>query len=231
MKALVVIQARLSSTRHPGKVLEQIGDFPALFHVIMRAKHALPFARVVIAAPQEDVREMQENCVGEYFGWDGPENDVLGRFFAATRLSRATTIVRLTGDCPFVDPIGIRAVAEAVEAGEADYAWTGDQVNGLDAEAFTPALLERTNRYANKAEDREHVCPHMRRHATRIFRYSGYDHLPRYRWTLDTKDDLAFLREIARLTDTAPPDPSAAKLHALIQTHPELRRMEMENAA
>lgn len=232
MGVLVVIQARLGSTRYPAKVLEMIGDFPVLFHVLMRAKHALPFAKVIIAAPGDDVQRMRENCVGDYFGWDGPENDVLGRFFAATRLSRATTIVRLTADCPFVDPAGIRAVADAVVAGEADYAWTGDQVNGLDAEAFIPALLDRANRYASASADREHVTPWLRRHATRAYRFDGFDHLPRYRWTLDTKDDLAWAREVARLTDTSPPDPSADKLHALIQAHPELRRMEtMDDAA
>lgn len=231
-RVLVVIQARLGSTRHPRKVLEPIGDFPVLFHVLMRAKHALWHAEHVIAAPEEDVSIMREHCTGSYFGWGGPENDVLGRFFAATRLSRATTIVRLTADCPFVDPKGIVAVAEAVQSGEADYAWTGDQVNGLDAEAFVPALLERANRHANNPHDREHVTPWLRRHATRVFRYEGFDMLPRYRWTIDTPSDVAWAREVARLTDTAPPDPSAEKLHALILANPQLRRMEMvDNAA
>ena len=223
---LVVIQARLGSSRFPGKVLEDIGGFPALFHTIMRAKHALPHSRVVVAAPADDVPEMMAHCFGDYFGWNGPENDVLGRFFAATRLSRATTIVRLTGDCPFVDPVGIRAVVEAVTSGEADYAWTGDQVNGLDAEAFSLDLLTRANRHASEPYDREHVTPWVRRHAGRVFRYAGYDMLPRYRWTLDTEDDLSFLRDVARLTDVTPPDPTPAALHALIQTHPELQRLE-----
>lgn len=229
MSVLVILQARLGSTRHPGKVLELVGDFPVLFHVAMRARHALPFAKHLIAAPLTDVAEMKANCIGEYFGWAGPEHDVLGRFHAAVGLSDAPTIVRLTADCPFVDWRGIRAVADAVESGEADYAWTGDQVNGLDAEAFTVDLLHRAHRYATSDTDREHVTPWQRRHAKRAYRFDGFDHLPRYRWTLDTAMDLAWCREVAALTDTSPPDPSAEHLHAMIQKHPTLTRLE--NAA
>ena len=229
MSVLVIIQARLGSTRLPSKVLETVGDFPVLFHVAMRARHALPFAHHLIAAPSHDVEEMQDYCVGEFFGWRGPENDVLGRFAAAVGLRSVTTIVRLTADCPFVDWRGIRAVADAVEGGDADYAWTGDQVNGLDVEAFTLDLLQRAHRHATSDTDREHCTPWIRRHASRVYRFDGFDHLPGYRWTLDTKADLAWCRQVAELTDTSPPDPSAENLHALIQAHPSLLRLE--NAA
>lgn len=226
MGVIVIVQARLGSERLPGKVLEEIGGFPALFHTMMRARHALPFAEHVIAAPQRDVRTMMEHCIGHYFGWGGRENDVLGRFNAAVGLRDVTTVVRLTADCPFVDPVGIKAVAEAVESGEADYAWTGDQVNGLDAEAFTRDLLTRANRRATTTSDREHVTPMIRRVAANVYRYPGYDSLPRYRWTLDEASDLAFLRRIAALTDVTPPDPSPAALHALIRAHPNLERLD-----
>lgn len=226
MGILVIVQARLGSSRLPSKVLELIGDQPALFHTVMRAKTALWHAEHLVAAPKADVPAMREICVGNFFGWHGPENDVLGRFNAAVGLRDVTTVVRLTADCPFVDPVGIRAVADAVESGEADYAWTGDQVNGLDAEAFSRDLLARANRYATAEDDREHVTPWIRRHASRVYRYDGYDHLPRYRWTLDDAADLAFLRRIASLTDVTPPDPTPAKLHALMQAHPTLARLE-----
>lgn len=223
MSILVIVQARLGSSRLPSKVLEPIGDFPALFHTVMRARHALP--NVVVAAPRRDVPSLRFECAAEYFGWGGEENDVLGRFAACVKLRPATTIVRLTGDCPFVDPEGIKAVADAVESGEADYAWTGDQVNGLDAEAFTADLLRDAHEHATDPADREHVTPWMRRHS-RVWRYTGYDALPRYRWTLDTTDDLYHLRDIAELIDTTPPDPSPAAIHALIQAHPHLTRLE-----
>ena len=226
MSVLVIIQARLGSSRLASKVLEPIGDFPVLFHVVIRAHHALPFAKVLVAAPATDVAEMRENCIGDYFGWGGPENDVLGRFSAAVGLSDASTIVRLTADCPFVDTAGIRAVADAVESGEADYAWTGDQVNGLDAEAFTPKALARAHRYATSATDREHCTPWIQRHASRVYRFPGFDLYPRYRWTIDRPDDLQWARQVAALTDTAPPDPSAETLHALIQATPHLLRLD-----
>lgn len=225
-KVLCIIQARLGSSRLPSKVLEPIGDFPVLFHVVMRARHALPFAKVIVAAPRKDVHAMASICATQYFGWDGPENDVLGRFHAAVGLRSATTIVRLTADCPFVDPRGIKAVVEAVESGEADYAWTGDQVNGLDAEAFTPALLARAHTHAKDAYSREHVTVFMRDHAMRVFRYDHYDWLPRYRWTIDTAADLAWAREVAKLTDVTPPDPTPEKLHLLTLANPTLQRLD-----
>lgn len=224
-RVLCIIQARLGSSRLPSKILEPIGDFPALFHVAMRAHHALPKAKVLIASPKRDVPIISQEVAGDYFGWDGPENDVLGRFVAAIGVRRPTTVVRLTGDCPFVGVEGIQAVVDAVEAGEADYAWTGDQVNGLDAEAFTTDLLRDAHEHATDPADREHCTPWMRRHS-RVWRYAGYDYLPRYRWTLDTTDDLYHLRDIAELIDTTPPDPSPAALHALIQAHPRLQRLE-----
>lgn len=223
---MVVIQARLGSTRCPEKVLEVVGDFPVLFHVLMRAKHALPWAHVVIAAPESDVKRMREYCVGEFYGWRGADNDVLGRFHAAVGLRDVTTIVRLTADCPFVGVDGIKAVADAVQSGEAEYAWTGDQVNGLDAEAFTRDMLTLANRRATKSHDREHVTPWMRANANRIYRYEGYDHFKRYRWTLDTPDDLAWMQAVARMTDVTPPDPSPEKLHELAHLHPELMRLD-----
>lgn len=223
---LVVIQARIGSSRLPSKVLEPIGDFPALFHVVMRARHALPRADVIVACPKRDRAILEAEVACDYYGHDGPENDVLARFAAAAGLWDATTIVRLTADCPFVDPLGIAAVAEAVESGEADYAWTGDQVNGLDAEAFTVDMLSRAHRRATHAQEREHVTPWMREHAQRTWTYRDFDFLPRYRWTLDTADDLAFFRRVAELTDVTPPDPSPEKLHLLIQQHPSLQRLD-----
>ena len=224
-RVLVLIQARLGSARLPSKVLEPIGDFPALFHVVTRAREALPKAKVLIASPKRDVPIISQEVAGDYFGWDGPENDVLGRFVAAIGVRRPTTVVRLTGDCPFVGVEGIQAVVDAVEAGEADYAWTGDQVNGLDAEAFTLDALLDAHERATDPYDREHVTQFIRRHR-RVWTFSGYDCLPRYRLTLDTTDDLYHLRDIAELIDTTPPDPSPAVLHALIQAHPHLTRLE-----
>ena len=222
-----IIQARLGSSRYPGKVLEDIGGYPALFHVVMRARHALPRACIVIAAPAKDVPQLKANCVGDYFGWDGEESDVLGRFYACAQQygPQVDTVVRLTADCPFVCTSGISHVEALVDARAAPYAWTGDQVNGLDAEAFTVPLLRMAHEQATDAHDREHVTPWMKRNVTPA-RYAGFDNLPRYRWTLDTADDLEWCRAIASEIEGTPPDPDVAQLVDLLERRPDLRRME-----
>lgn len=234
-RILVIVQARLGSLRMPGKVRERIGEFSILSHVVMRARCALPHARIVVATPTKDA-EVLRNAIpvgdAEWFGWGGHEADVLGRFAAAAYSPQENTgcIVRLTADCPFVGLDGIAAVAHAVYSGTAQYARTGGQVNGLDAEAFTPELLTLAHRRATSAYDREHVTSWMRRlaHERRVYRYGGYDHLPPYLWAMDDPADLAWARAMARLINTTPPNPSPERLHALIVAHPELRRLRSE---
>lgn len=240
MNTIAVVQARLGSERLPGKVLEEIGGVPVLWHVTKRASAAgfMP----VVAYPASEWEGFSGMLpTGPAFMWTGPEEDVLGRFAAVAEDMgpRFTTIVRLTADCPFVDVEGIKAVAQLVESGAADYATTNPgagqlRIDGYDAEAFTRELLMQAHDNAITAYDREHVTPWIRREAKQpwhVYRdapteggtwdLNGRPH----RWTLDTQEDLYWFREVADEIDVTPPlHPTYEELMALLERRPDLVR-------
>lgn len=231
MKRLVVIQARLGSSRLPRKVLEDIGGYTALEHVWCRAVAAAGH-RVVVACPKGEEGAMLQRLPrgADVVGWEGPEDDVLGRIAGVTRWMQGV-VVRVTADCPWVDVATIKAVGEVVAHGYADFATTNEQlalplIDGYDVEAFTAGLLRRANQEAELPGEREHVTPWMRAHARNPFvvRRLPPFVVPR-RWTLDTADDLAWMRRVAELVDVTPPHrPSFRELLELEREHPELRR-------
>ena len=240
MNTIAIVQARLGSERLPGKVLEEIGGYAALQHVWARAYATY---QTIVACPASDVAEIRTALPShaEVFGWDGPEEDVLGRFAAlAEDLGpEFSTFVRLTADCPFVDEECIYAVAMLVTSNAADYATTNpgaDQlrIDGYDAEAFTRELLLAAHDNAITKYDREHVTPWIRREARRpwhVYRavpYVGLSasaHTVHHRWTLDTKEDLAWFREVAEEIDVTPPlHPTYEELMALLERRPDLVR-------
>lgn len=224
---MIGIQARVNSSRLPRKPLQIIGNRSAIFHVWARARLVAPM-RVLV--PWRDVPEFRAVLPGSEPDpeWGDPgfirgteyrdENDVLYRY--ADHLG-SDICVRVTADCPFVAPDGIQAVIQAVRDG-ADYARLHPIPNGLDAEAFTYKILMDAHRKAKDPYDREHVTPWIRRHAKRTVDVPLYAHLPRYRWTLDTQDDLAWFREVASEINCDPPHPTVDELLALLARRPDL---------
>jgi spore coat polysaccharide biosynthesis protein SpsF (cytidylyltransferase family) len=206
-RVLVGIQARLGSTRLPGKVLEQIGPCSALEHVYRRAEAALPDAHVVVLYPSPDT-EIRAHCSAqgmEYYCYDGDEDDVFGRYIAAVQHVDADVVVRLTADCPFVTPEEIQTVAGRVMRGEARFATNVDSPryvpDGYDVEAFSCGLLR---------EIREHLPGSVlmggRVHHVMPEPGSPKYELGRLRWTLDTPADLAKMRALAETVDVTPPN-------------------------
>lgn len=216
MNVLVVIQARLGSTRLPGKVLLDLGGKPVLQHVVERAQRS--GYRVVVAAPDNDLPRLMEAVPGgNRFGADIPEDDVLGRFAdTAESFPTYNCVVRITADCPCLDPALIRQTVAAVKAGH-DYA--GNTVErhwprGLDVEAFTTELLLRAHQTATDPYDREHVTPWMQRWASKPYALPAPvpdRGLERYRWCLDTPADYRWLQEAFR----AFPDPTMEQVMTL----------------
>ena len=243
MNTIAIVQARLASERLPGKVLEKIGDHTAVDHVWKRTWGACHGS--VIAVPAKDARTIKETLGMTHgvIGWDGPEEDVLGRFAHTAELySSYRVIVRLTADCPFVDVEGIKAVAQLVESGTADYATTNPGgmglhaichllVDGYDAEAFTRELLMQAHDNAITKYDREHVTPWMWREARspwivqrNIPSPDGFG-AKHHHWTLDTPEDLAWFRAVAEEIDVTPPlHPTYEELMALLERRPDLVR-------
>ena len=203
MTAAVIVQARMNSTRLPGKVLMQVGGTTVLDHVLRRCL-AIAGADIVCCAIPESadsdpVADEARRIGVEVFR--GSERDVLDRYWRAARALKADVVVRVTSDCPLLDP-AVAAEVLALHAREgADYACNNmppTWPHGLDCEALTFAWLERAAREATAPYDREHVTPYVREHPD-----SRKANLPcpvagvaKHRWTLDTPADLEFLRAL-----------------------------------
>ncbi|MGB9086517.1 MAG: aminotransferase class III-fold pyridoxal phosphate-dependent enzyme [Terriglobales bacterium] len=200
---VAIIQARMGSSRLPGKSLAEIEKRPMLWHVIQRVKRARMVDRVVVAtstAPADDAIEnmCQENGVPCY---RGSENDVLDRFYHAALAEKPAKVVRITADCPLIDPEVIDRVVRRFERGDLDYASNAmvrSYPDGLDTEVFSFSVLERAWHEANKASEREHVTPYLRSEKFRTANVENdstslHQH---YRWTVDEVEDLEFIRAV-----------------------------------
>ncbi len=202
MRTAVIVQARMGSTRLPGKVMRPLAGEPALRHVLRRCLAIQGVDTVVCAVPREpeslplvaealSFRDRVEVVMGD-------EKDVLARYCAAARFVRADIVMRITSDCPLIDPAVCRQVLCPVWSGDADYSSNvlpRTYPKGLDCEAFTMALLGRAAREATTPYDREHVTPFMQREgAIRRANLDGPGDFRRV--TLDTPEDYAVLSEI-----------------------------------
>ncbi|MGP0098992.1 MAG: aminotransferase class III-fold pyridoxal phosphate-dependent enzyme [Terriglobales bacterium] len=200
---VAIIQARMGSSRLPGKSLAEIEKRPMLWHVIERVKRARLVDRVVVAtsvAPADDAIEnmCRENEVRCY---RGSESDVLDRFYHAALAEKPAKVVRITADCPLIDPEVVDRVVARFERGDLDYAsnvMVRSYPDGLDTEVFSFSALERAWHEATKTSEREHVTPYLRSDKFRTANVENdstflYQH---YRWTVDEAADLEFIRAV-----------------------------------
>jgi spore coat polysaccharide biosynthesis protein SpsF len=203
MKIVAVIQARTGSSRLPGKVLADVGGRSMLARVVRRAGRAERLDGVVVATtdrPADDaiVAECRELGVTVF---RGSEEDVLDRYQGAARATDAGVVVRITSDCPLIDPEVIDRVVAALLADDADYASNTLErtyPRGLDVEAVTAEALAQAWRKAQEPYQRVHVTPYLYQHPDR-FRLrsvtSGVD-AGHHRWTVDTAEDLELVRAL-----------------------------------
>ena len=223
MTVAAVIQARMTSTRLPGKVLLRAAGREMLAHQIDRVRRAGSVEAICIAtttnADDDPVAALR-----------GSEHDVLGRFVGAAGLVGADVAVRLTGDCPLTDPELIDAVVGVFRSAEpsVDYASNSFPRSwpiGLDVEVASMAALRTAAAEADDPYDREHVMPFLYRQPER-FRTAGYpapENLTGYRWTLDEASDFELIRRILEALLPVQPDFGWRDVIALLEAHPEWR--------
>jgi spore coat polysaccharide biosynthesis protein SpsF len=203
MKIVAIVQARMGSTRLPGKVLLDLEGASVLARVLARVKRASTIGEVIVATtngPGDDVIVTECKRIGTNV-FRGDENDVLDRYYRAAQFSNADVVVRITGDCPLLDPkITDYTVNEFLEH-RPDYASNAlirTYPRGLDTEVFTIAALEGAWREASEHYQRAHVTPYIyeNRERFRVLAVQGDQDHSGFRWTLDTEQDLAFLRAV-----------------------------------
>jgi glutamate-1-semialdehyde 2,1-aminomutase/spore coat polysaccharide biosynthesis protein SpsF len=233
MTTAVIVQARMGSSRLPGKVMQLLNQRTVLAHVLSRCAQIEPCDVVVCAVPESpDSRPLEQvarDCGAVVHR--GSEQDVLRRYHDAAIGVGADIVMRVTSDCPLIDPQVCSNVLRLRSEQDADYCANNmprSFPHGLDCEAFTMAALAEANKTAHEPYYREHVTPCIRRaeHFRRANLSSGDASLAQHRWTLDYPEDLDFFRAVfaalpagsrgtlADVLKVVTADPAISKLNA-----------------
>ncbi len=229
MRRVVIVQARMTSTRLPGKVLADLAGKPLLERQLERLARCRRADEVVLAtttnADDDPIEALAQRLeIGVH---RGSEHDVLHRYAEAAAMFRADVVVRVTSDCPLIDPEQTDAVIEALSS-DVDYASNGLEPGlprGLDTEALWRDTLDRTDRMASSKPAREHVTWHI--HSEHPERYVLRSVRPPFdasdlRWTVDTAEDLALVRRLYDELGLAERHLAAGELIAWVREHPEV---------
>ena len=207
MKIIATVEARMTSTRLPGKVLASLNGEPVLQVLLERVKKATSLDGLVVATTSNAADDAIVDMVNKlgFSVYRGSEEDVLGRVLGAAQENNADVLVQLTGDNPLIDPKLIDEVIDLFKKQNADFAanrlpppYHRTYPIGLDVEVVSFKALERAWKEAELKFEREHVMPHL---YTREGRFNvaildaESDHGD-YRWTVDTPEDLRFVREL-----------------------------------
>lgn len=204
-RVVAIVQARMGSTRLPGKALAELLGRPLLAYELERIKRAQHIDTLVVATtdnPKDKVIEQlcQEMEIPTF---RGSEEDVLDRYYHAAKKFEAEVVVRLTADCPLIDPAIIDQVIEFYLENAPKYDYVSNTEartfpRGMDVEVFSMKALEKAWQEAKKREEREHVTPYLYRNrdlfATGIVMRGTND--SHRRWTVDTPEDLTLITKI-----------------------------------
>jgi len=206
MNTIAIIQARMGSSRLPGKVLLPVVGKPMLWHIVNRLKQVPKITNIVVATSnQKQDQQIVDFCIKHDINAScGDENDVLDRFFQTAQKYMADEVIRITGDCPLIDANTISALITffrsqkldfcgvATGAGVAEENFTNRYPDGLDAEIMSIDVLTDAWKKATKQYEREHVTPYIWQRpsqfkiGTLISKDRDYSN---YRWTVDNRED------------------------------------------
>lgn len=204
-RTCVILQARITSTRLAAKVLMEICNKPIIYLVIERLKHCKRIDDIILAIPdtkQNDVLEEYAVKTGCHYS-RGSETDVLSRYFQTAKQFNVADIIRVTADCPLIDPVLVDFMIEYYLAEKVDYAAIDvDKYypRGLDAEIFNFETLKKVDTEAHQSYEREHVTPYIYKHPE-LFKIKFLEAekkltRPEIRLTIDTQEDFNLVNEI-----------------------------------
>ena len=230
MKIVIIVQARMGSTRLPGKVMRTLAGRPMLDHVLDRLERVAGADEVVVATTEQEHDQAIVDLVGARPSiglFCGSEHDVLARYHAAAQQYGADVVVRITADCPLIAPSVVDRCIEVFRsrAGSIDYVTTGMRrtyPRGLDTEVLNFQALDAAHREATEDWDREHVTAFVYKRPERFRLLSVEDdadhsHL---RWTVDTPEDFEFVSRIYDALYSSNPRFDYHDVLALLARHP-----------
>jgi len=239
-RVVAIVQARMGSARLPGKVLRLLCGRPMLARVIERLRLSKWLHQIVVATtslPQDNpVAKLADEVGVEVFR--GDEADVLGRYVGAARSAQADVVVRVTADCPLIEPTVVdQAVAMYLAGGdELDYVSNiieRTYPRGLDVEVFPRRILEHLDVVSTSAPEREHVTLHLirqREHYRIAHALNEVDHSHHY-WTVDSEQDLQLVEQVYQALYSKKPSFGWSDVLALFEARPELFQINQADAA
>lgn len=228
MKILLIVQARMTSSRLPGKVLLPLAGEPMLTRLIERLRRVQRVDGIVIATTTNATDDLIA-ALCDKLGVPchrGSEHDVLSRYADAARLHGADLVVRITSDCPLIDPALIDQVIAVYAKGDSDYAsnmlpptWP----YGMAVEVFGAAALQQAHTEATLPAEREHVTPFIYWHPERyrLRNVASPVDLSHHRWTVDTPEDYELVRRLFETLHPINPEFTQADILTLLDAHPD----------
>lgn len=234
MSVVIILQARMTSTRLPGKVLMPVLGKPLLTYQLERLQRVSRADKIVVATTINvtDDPIAALSCELGVSCYRGSEPDVLARYYEAALKSGATTVVRVTGDCPLIDPTIIDELIQTYQDAGGAYDYVSNTLErsyprGVDAEVFSFSALEKAYQQARLPGEREHVTPYIYRNpdsyackSVRNVRDLGH-----HRWTVDTIEDFQLVKKILTMLYPVQREFTMAQVEALLAEHPELERI------
>ena len=235
MSTLAIVQARMSSTRFPGKVLADLQGEPMIIRQVERIRRATTLDQVVVATTTDQtddelvviLERAEIPCVR------GDLDDVLGRFIQVLDHYNPDVVVRLTADCPLTSPSVIDQVVTAFHESNADYlsnTMTPTFPDGLDVEVVKAEVLRKVNAVTQDKPEREHVTlgVYRREDQFEIRNFAQGQDLSKLRWTVDTPDDFAFVSDVYNELFPINPEFEMNDVLQYLERHPERSRTEQD---
>lgn len=230
LRIILIVQARMGSSRLPGKILREVLDKPLLAYEIERLRCVSKADEVVIATTENPIDQaVVDFCHHEQVPiFRGSEEDVLDRYYCAAKAFNADVIVRVSGDCPLIDPNVVDQVIQYYLDHYPDYSYVSNTLErtfprGMDVEVFTFDALMKAAKEASLPEEREHVTPYLYCHPD-LFDIGSIVQVSdrsNNRWTVDTEEDFQLIDKIIRGLYPIKPNFTMEDILDILKIHPD----------
>lgn len=230
MKTMIIVQARMTSTRLPGKVLKEVLGKTLLEYQIERLRRVRHADGIIIATTINTTDQPIVDLCNRLgvIVTRGSENDVLSRYYEAAQQYEGETIVRVTSDCPAIEPAVVDRIIEFYRANQGEYDYVSNSLTqsypyGLAAEVFSFQALQEAAKEAISEPEREHVSPfiYTRPDRYRIGQVVHGQNLSHHRWTVDTPEDFELIRRLLETLYPVKPEFVMQDVLDLLDRHPD----------